>query len=141
MSAIGRIRRGLALLFVEQDDEHEPVAGGAPADLRTMPYDQYLQTDHWIEQRWGALERAAWRCQVCNAPRQLHVHHRTYKRRGDELERDLVVLCGDCHTLFHQNGRLHPDDLLIEVRGTGEYGECLVCERHSERQASSGTVR
>lgn len=132
-------RRGRRV--VELDDEHEPVAGGTPADLRTMPYDAYLQTDHWAEQRWAALERAAWRCQVCNAPRQLHVHHRTYKRRGAELERDLVVLCGDCHVLFHEHGRLRSDDLLIEVRGTGEHGECLVCERHAGHQVAGGRTR
>lgn len=26
--------------------------------------------------------------------------------RGDELPEDLIVLCGDCHSIFHREGRL-----------------------------------
>lgn len=75
--------------------------------LRTMPYYEYLQTDHWKETRKSALKRAAFRCQVCNTnERTLHVHHRTYERRGQENPKDLIVLCESCHQTFHENGEL-----------------------------------
>jgi 5-methylcytosine-specific restriction endonuclease McrA len=75
--------------------------------LRTMPYYEYLQTDHWKETRKAALKRAGFRCQVCNTnERTLHVHHRTYERRGQELARDLIALCESCHQTFHDNGEL-----------------------------------
>jgi hypothetical protein len=74
--------------------------------LKTMPYVDYLKTDHWKRTRIAAVERATGRCQLCNAGQSLHVHHRTYERRGEELPEDLTVLCADCHRMFHQNGRL-----------------------------------
>lgn len=70
-------------------------------DLRTMPYQEYLQTDHWKTVRNQAREAAGHRCQLCNSPHYLHVHHRTYERRGAELPSDLIVLCAPCHSKFH----------------------------------------
>jgi len=75
--------------------------------LRTMPYREYLQTPEWQERRKRAMKKAGFRCQVCNAYGvRLNVHHRTYERRGNENDRDLITLCEDCHTTFHENGRL-----------------------------------
>lgn len=75
--------------------------------LHTMPYLEYLQTPEWEEKRKAALARAGYHCQVCNAGNTpLHVHHRTYIRRGYELDQDLITLCADCHQLFHQNGKM-----------------------------------
>lgn len=74
--------------------------------LRALPYNEYLLTDHWQQKRVGALGRAGSRCQVCNAPKTLNVHHRTYKHRGYEYDEDLIVLCKGCHQLFHDNGKL-----------------------------------
>lgn len=76
-------------------------------ELRTMPYREYLQTPEWIERRKKAMKRAGFRCQVCNAYGvRLNTHHRTYERRGNEDDRDLIVLCEDCHAIFHENGNL-----------------------------------
>jgi hypothetical protein len=71
-----------------------------------MPYRQYLATDWWQLVRAGALNAAGGACQVCNATETLDVHHRTYERRGMERAEDLIVLCRDCHTIFHENGKL-----------------------------------
>lgn len=74
---------------------------------RAMPYPEYLKTEHWQTLREKALTRADHRCQVCNAQiASLHVHHRTYERRGRESLRDLIVLCSDCHAMFHEQRRL-----------------------------------
>lgn len=74
--------------------------------LAAMPYPEYLESPEWQARRKVMLRRAVYRCQVCNRDRLLHVHHRTYEHRGIELPSDLVVLCDECHELFHQNGRL-----------------------------------
>lgn len=75
--------------------------------LASMPYQDYLQTDHWKATSKAAKERASHRCQVCNKlDPHLHTHHRTYVRRGAEREDDLIVLCAKCHSLFHANGKL-----------------------------------
>ncbi|MEM9214040.1 MAG: HNH endonuclease signature motif containing protein [Cyanobacteria bacterium P01_F01_bin.150] len=69
--------------------------------LRTMPYCEYLKTDHWQSIRQVALKRAGYACQVCNSKGILDVHHRTYERRGDEALSDLTVLCRQCHSTHH----------------------------------------
>ena len=75
--------------------------------LRSMSYPEYLKTDHWQNVRRAALKRAKYRCQVCNTNQSvLHVHHRTYENRGQELARDVIVLCETCHRTFHENGQL-----------------------------------
>lgn len=76
-------------------------------DLRTMPYADYLKTEHWQIVRAAALEFAEHRCQLCNSADRLNVHHRTYERRGAEEPGDVIVLCHRCHGQFHQviNGR------------------------------------
>jgi 5-methylcytosine-specific restriction endonuclease McrA len=71
-----------------------------------MPYRDYLQTGDWKYRRERALKRAKFSCQVCSGKGELHVHHRTYVRRGNEAEGDLIVLCATCHQLFHENGKL-----------------------------------
>lgn len=75
-------------------------------ELATMSYPDYLDSEEWRERRSWAIEDAGGRCQVCNSPDQLHVHHRTYERRGYEAPGDLTVLCAECHELFHKNGRV-----------------------------------
>lgn len=78
--------------------------------LRSMPYKEYLQTDHWKNTRKKAQERANYRCQLCNTKKQtLHVHHRTYERRGQEYASDLIVLCANCHETFHNHSELDND--------------------------------
>jgi 5-methylcytosine-specific restriction endonuclease McrA len=77
-----------------------------PRPAPDMSYREYLQTDHWRETRQRALKRAGFSCQVCSAKGELHVHHRTYVRRGHELDSDLIVLCAGCHEIFHANGKL-----------------------------------
>ena len=83
--------------------------GSVIQDHTTMPYGDYLQTDHWKIKREEALFAAIYRCQVCNRGQRLHVHHRTYERRGCELLSDLTVLCEDCHELFHNHRTLSSD--------------------------------
>lgn len=75
-------------------------------ELTLMPYKDYLQTPEWQEKRRRKLDEVRNACQVCASNKHLHVHHRTYANRGHEELIDLLVLCGDCHKLFHEQGRL-----------------------------------
>lgn len=69
--------------------------------LKTMPYSQYLKTDHWNMIRRDALARSRYRCQLCNSQEPLQVHHRTYERRGQEIPSDVIALCQSCHEKHH----------------------------------------
>ena len=64
-------------------------------------YKEYLNSDHWKQIRLKALDRAGNRCQLCSSTDNLNVHHNTYKNRGNEDLKDLVVLCRECHAKFH----------------------------------------
>ena len=86
-------------------------------ELRIMPYEEYLKTPEWQHKRELALERDEYHCRVCNCHENLHVHHRTYERRGSENLHDLTTLCNDCHEHFHRRIRLKyhlgsPDDVM-----------------------------
>lgn len=71
-------------------------------ELRSMPYAEYLKTDHWQAIRKEALRRAGYRCAVCNAQNEtLDAHHRTYVNRGSERSGDVIALCRTCHGRFH----------------------------------------
>lgn len=76
------------------------------SELASMPYAEYLRTPEWQERRARHIEHAGNACQVCNRRGSLHVHHRTYERRGRERFSDLVVLCAACHKTFHENLRI-----------------------------------
>lgn len=70
--------------------------------LKSMPYSEYLQSDHWKGLRIKALKKSNFRCQLCNTKTKvLNVHHNTYERRGEEELSDLIVLCEDCHKRHH----------------------------------------
>jgi hypothetical protein len=68
----------------------------------TMPYDEYLKTDHWQAVRQEAIRNAAGRCEGCATPDGLQVHHRSYVRRGfEDVKLDLRAFCGRCHGNLH----------------------------------------
>lgn len=72
-------------------------------DLGYANYRAYLQGDHWADVRkrfWAS--KLPKTCGGCGASRGLHLHHRTYKRIGAEWLTDLILVCGDCHSLIHK---------------------------------------
>lgn len=75
--------------------------------LRKMNYDDFLKTDYWKSVRKEKLRQCGCKCQICGAKNNLHVHHNSYIHHGDEYNHleDLIVLCKECHNLFHQ--KLH----------------------------------
>jgi hypothetical protein len=91
----------------ERYKEEERMAREAKiAELRAMPYADYLQTEHWQAVRKATLERDEHRCQLCRSTERLQVHHNTYERRGCEDPDDTITLCGDCHQTFHDHRQL-----------------------------------
>jgi 5-methylcytosine-specific restriction endonuclease McrA len=62
----------------------------------------YLKSDAWKKKRLEALAYYGESCGKCGtAEKQLHVHHKTYKRLFDEPLEDLQVLCDTCHRRVH----------------------------------------
>lgn len=69
-------------------------------------YSAYLKTPHWHELKSRKLKIAGFKCQLCNAKQSLEVHHRSYANLGNEPLEDLIVLCRNCHEVFHRERRL-----------------------------------
>ena len=73
----------------------------------TEDYTDYLRSEAWRQKRWAALKRAHFTCARCGVASttrsrvELHVHHLTYDRLGDEFLNDLEVLCKACHENEH----------------------------------------
>jgi hypothetical protein len=81
----------------------------------TEEYLAYLKSDRWQRKRSEALVRAKYRCEKCGAKcsvgiEQLHVHHKTYRRLGNERASDLMVVCRGCHDKIHKpHSKPQPD--------------------------------
>jgi len=73
-------------------------------------YKMYIKSDAWRKKAQQCRTYAGFRCQLCNSGpsknNPLEAHHRTYERLGKERAKDLICLCRECHTLFHNNRRL-----------------------------------
>lgn len=83
--------------------------------MNAKDYAEYLQTAHWKKMSANAKQKAGYRCQVCNSPRSLDVHHRTYERLGYERPEDVICLCHDCHATYHFDKPQFTDDPLPPV--------------------------
>jgi hypothetical protein len=74
------------------------------SEPKTFDYKAYLNSIEWKERSEAAKENAGWHCQLCNKEGNgytLHTHHRTYQNIGNEKPGDLIVLCFECHSKFH----------------------------------------
>jgi 5-methylcytosine-specific restriction endonuclease McrA len=72
---------------------------------RQREYRQYLRSEGWKLRRQVALDRAGGFCEDCGARESFEVHHRTYKRKGNERPEDLVAVCRRCHQERHRGQR------------------------------------
>ena len=70
-----------------------------------MTYQEKLRDIRWQERRLEIIERDKSTCQECFGPyKDLHVHHKYYKRNAEPWEyKDdaLVTLCANCHRQIH----------------------------------------
>jgi 5-methylcytosine-specific restriction endonuclease McrA len=69
--------------------------------IRAESYSDYLRSNRWRRVRMVVLKRDGFKCAKCSTAKNLHVHHITYKRLGDEDLDDLISLCGRCHRAAH----------------------------------------
>jgi len=60
-------------------------------------YFNYLSSPHWKKQ--VKLYRKD-SCEIC-FEKPVHLHHIHYHSIGNEIEKDLVTLCGTCHLACH----------------------------------------
>jgi HNH endonuclease len=71
-------------------------------EYRKKPYVERRRTREWAVLKRQIHHRDGYRCRLCGRNNsQLHVHHSTYKKYGEERLEDLITLCRTCHERFH----------------------------------------
>lgn len=61
----------------------------------------YYQSMEWKQVADTCKNLAGNKCSRCDNTEQLHAHHITYDRLGNELQSDLICLCHTCHLVEH----------------------------------------
>jgi 5-methylcytosine-specific restriction endonuclease McrA len=61
----------------------------------------------WKKKRRACYKRFGYRCAVCNSPRDLQAHHRTYRNLFNERPEDLTCLCAVCHSTAPKSAGLY----------------------------------
>lgn len=88
----------MRLEFRIKEDEYHFEIGRCEIET----YEDYLETKHWKEASLGIKNIYDNKCCLCGASEtELHVHHNNYNNIGREKLTDLIVLCKDCHSKFH----------------------------------------
>lgn len=64
-------------------------------------YKKYLDSKAWMLRRSIILSHAHGVCECCEYYPATEVHHKTYERIGQELDKDLMAVCSFCHGLLH----------------------------------------
>ena len=74
--------------------------------IKNMSYKDFLKTPYWFAISAYKKYKTDYKCALCGGNKQLATHHRSYERHGQEhlyqvINEDLIVLCKDCHSEFH----------------------------------------
>lgn len=64
-------------------------------------YADFLKGEAWKKIRGVALAEQGYTCRICGRKEHLQVHHINYNNRENRADRDLAVLCEDCHHKVH----------------------------------------
>ena len=68
---------------------------------RHEAYNDYINSFEWKAKRMNIVVRDKGLCVLCKSKGE-HVHHLTYKNFGNEDNRDLILLCKECHEYIHE---------------------------------------
>lgn len=107
-------------------------------------YKNYLKSKHWMMKKKEYSKEYERVCSCCGGKENLHLHHLTYDRIGNEPLTDLVYLCKECHTKLHKIVNNTKDTSVFkELRrvrkskkrgGTGKCCKCVHCSRGKKKE-------
>lgn len=72
-----------------------------PKGYTPKQYKDYLNSSIWKEKQRFMLKIKNYKCEICESPNSLTVHHITYKNIEHENLDELAVLCASCHFTSH----------------------------------------
>ncbi len=133
-SGLGRLARGHARALARSRTREVRMR-----ELGFESYSEYLHSPDWheVKVRYRASIREA-QCQLCDSSLDLHLHHLTYDRVGEELVSDLMLLCGECHAAVHDLERLGTIGLDLTMKGASfaDASMAIAEQRARAKQAS-----
>ena len=71
---------------------------------RQREHKEYQKTTWWKDRRQELKEKFGHSCEICKSEKKIAVHHNNYFSKYREKDHDLIVLCYDCHSFFHNAG-------------------------------------
>jgi len=86
----------------------KPILGQAQRAEARVNYHEYIRSNAWRRKREQFRKSKLFKghCFICGHS-QVEVHHKSYKRLGNERLTDLVALCPSCHTAVHAMYQVH----------------------------------
>jgi len=64
-------------------------------------YTEYLKSPEWKQLSEFVKKQAGWKCQICDSPIDLIVHHRNYEKGSSENGENCMAVCKRCHANIH----------------------------------------
>lgn len=64
-----------------------------------IEYERYIKSASWRRRAARVKLERGEKCERCGGTTNLQVHHLTYRNIGNEPNKDLLVLCRQCHSL------------------------------------------
>lgn len=77
----------------------------------------YYTTKHWKKIAAKRREIDGFACKQCGSKSSLEVHHHVYNLFEEDVLRDLITFCSDCHQRVHEgakNSQLHFPEFLAQ---------------------------
>lgn len=99
-----------------------------------MRYETYINSQSWYFKKRELYERRGYLCERCGENRKgfLNVHHTNYLNLGKEEEKDLVILCRNCHAEYHAKFGKEPDIFTSRLFLKNDFGESNNKKRKQE---------
>ena len=81
-------------------------SGNCWSKQKNMNYHSYINSPEWKSKKSDFIaHRGKLQCYLCKVYGPCDLHHRTYKRLGNEKKSDLRLLCRGCHEFVHRFAR------------------------------------
>jgi hypothetical protein len=82
-----------------------------------------LRSDYWRQLKQKVAKRRGNKCEQCKSSAlHLDLHHKHYETFGRERQKDVLLLCRQCHQEKDVERKRHGDALRAWYRLCGEFG-------------------
>ena len=84
-----------------------------------LKYAEHLRSSYWSQLKQKVLKRRGHKCEQCqSSDKPLDLHHQHYRTFGRERQKDVLLLCRECH---------HREDVERKKRGDAQRAWCRLC--------------